>query len=350
MMKRKMTAIACLLLSASLFPACGYEVEQIERKIAPQNGIVQSVTPVAEQIVETVVEEVAVPAPELTPVKPVMSKDQLLYKCMNTLVYLDQLSGHTEMKYTKNSPNLTVGDFCYDFIAEKYQSEVDLVSLTNPDEVFMTSEYFVDKNEFVEFQDYKDGSAEDVYQLRTDNFTRSSLNLKDEYPEYKEADTAQRTTSVKKENLYATAGQDPTCAHEIAGCFMPQEMSAGLLTSLADWEIVEIAEFEGRDCAFIEGKGGDYGERLGIFTYELVVDTETGIWMQFEGWDDAGTLQSYIYTDNMKFGKDAEQPVLISPEMVSKKIEENNYVKSGKSNLTLEAYLEEKQYLEEQAE
>ncbi len=350
MMKRKMTAIACLLLSAALLSACGYEVEQIEGEIAPRDYVAQSVTPVVERFTETVVEEVAMPAPELTPVKPVMSKDQLLYKCMNTLVYLDQLSGHTEILYGKNSPNVYSGDFCYDFIDEVYTSFSDTVTLsTDPPEVVQMDEYYVSKEEVVFFRDNKD-DAPDIYQFSMDAITRSSLDLPDAYPEYKEADAVQRTTSVKRDDLYATAGQDPTYAHELAGCFMPQEMSAGLLTSLADWEIVEIAEFEGRNCAFVEGKGGDYGERLGIFTYELVVDTETGIWMQFEGWDDAGTLQSYIYTDNMKFGKDAEQPVLISPEMVSKKFEENNYEKSPSSFLTLEQYLEEKQYLEEQAE
>lgn len=341
-MKRKITAIGCLLLSAALLSACGYEVEQLEGDAEPLRNVSRSASPVVQQIAETVAVEAAVPVPELTPIEPVISKDQLFYKCMNTLVYLDQLSGHTEMKYTKNSPSLTVGDFCYDFTAEQYHSAVDLVSLADPDETIMESEYFVNKDEIVAFQDYKDGVTEDVYQLRTGGITRSALDLPDEYPVDEEANPAQKTSAASSAALYATMGQDPTYAHEIAGCFMPQEMSSGLLTDQTNWGIVEIADFEGRDCAFIEGKGGSYGERLGIDTYQLVVDVETGIWMKFEGWDDAGILQSYIYTENVKFGEDAEKPVLLTAEMVSGKIEENNYVRSGKSNLSLEEYLKEK--------
>lgn len=77
----------------------------------------------------------------------------------------------------------------------------------------------------------------------------------------------------------------------------PQEMAFGYLEDFSKWDVIEETTVAGRDCYLVEGTlDGDYAQKLHAYDYKLFVDQETGILLQYENYDQNGTLTDKLET------------------------------------------------------
>lgn len=70
------------------------------------------------------------------------------------------------------------------------------------------------------------------------------------------------------------------------------------------WEISGDTKYLGRDAVVIKGTAEDYGKKFNTATFEMIVDKETGILLELQGYDENGEPSSYIKTTEISF----EQP------------------------------------------
>lgn len=249
-----------------------------------------------------------------------LTKDQLYYRCLNTLEYLDQLSGSVTIFTGCNSPDIMQGSFAFDFTKDIYHAIVEHLDVADKTNCTQTNEYYSNSGDVVELTNYH-GSQQNTYTIDHNGFSMEDVSFAGLCPENPEVNPDSPITSIQdltQEQLYATMGQDPTNAHELAACFMPQEMTIGYLENFNNWEIFGTSEVQGRTYAMIQGTAEpDYGSRFGVETFSIVVDQETGIWMHFEGYDADGKVQSYLYTENIQFGNNANQVPVFSEKETS---------------------------------
>lgn len=61
------------------------------------------------------------------------------------------------------------------------------------------------------------------------------------------------------------------------------------------WDITGQATYEGRNCAVIEGVADpSYGDKFDVTTFIMYVDSETGILLKYEGFNEEGTKTDFI--------------------------------------------------------
>lgn len=351
----------CLLSVFTLLTvtSCGYAVEEIEGNApAPAENVQAEV-----QLENAPAEEIPTeqPTTEATPIleddglaKPgnmqdtVLSKEELYYRCMNTLLYMDQLSGHIVSKDTKDSPTVFDGTIAYDFVEKKYYT-VSTSWLADDLECCVdVAEVFVNDGIRTSFQNIKEGAEKfqnGTIQQDTYDITKGIAFDKNNYTIEVPKDSAKAALHewgadealTNEPSFYLTNGLDPTGAHELAGCFVPQEMSSGFMSDFSKWEIAGTEELDGRTCAVVKGTTTEsYGNQLGLASFEIWVDQETGVWLWYEGYDENGEVQSYVYADNMRFGSEAQPVTCLTKELLHEKLDGGQYQLSSYSIMDAE--------------
>lgn len=82
----------------------------------------------------------------------------------------------------------------------------------------------------------------------------------------------------------------------------PQEIAFGFLANEELWEISDKTDFLGRKCIIISGiTEREYGEKLNVEKFVMTIDNETGILLNFEGYDTDGYLTNYSKTTDINF-------------------------------------------------
>lgn len=110
---------------------------------------------------------------------------------------------------------------------------------------------------------------------------------------------------------------DPTNIDSSSMCIFPQVFAMGFLYDTDLWEINGIVDYNGHECWQISGcTSPEYGAKLNVEEFDFLVDTKTGVLMKYEGRDKEGNLTDYMYSDNIKFGKDAESVKRFHREML----------------------------------
>ena len=94
------------------------------------------------------------------------------------------------------------------------------------------------------------------------------------------------------------------------------------------WKITGTESCYGRECAVIEGVSNDYGARWNITHFTIKVDIVTGTWLFFEGYNDEGTVNAYLYTENLTFSDTENSYPTIMPEEIRLKINEGYTITS----------------------
>lgn len=273
----------------------------------------------------------------------VLTKDLLYYRCMNSLLYLDQLSGTITAKGSYRSPFVVSGNVSFDFLADSYNASIRSISAQDGETWCYTTETVKSGELLAEFTDfaegYTDGAAypEDCYRVAANYraFSRAAFtNAETEWN-----GQALSVSEMTNADLYATAGQDPTGVHELGGCFIPQEMTSGYLEDFSAWEITGTDEMYGRECVRVEGTASDaYGAKMGVETFAVLVDVQTGIWLWYEGYDAQGTVQSYVYTEDMRFGAQADKAEPLTADLLEEKLAAGQYTMSGDSIMPAEIF------------
>lgn len=87
----------------------------------------------------------------------------------------------------------------------------------------------------------------------------------------------------------------------------PQTLTFGLLTDMDNWDIVDVTNYLDRDAIVIEGTISDpiYSEKINAKDFRLIVDSETGIILEFTGYDSEGNETESIETTNINIIKDS---------------------------------------------
>ena len=258
-----------------------------------------------------------------------LTKDQLYYKCLNTILYKDKLSGETNIRYRADSKDTVSGSFQFDYIKGIYHSEFTFT--LDDGSVYSETEKFNNSTEMVELYNYPEKEKKD-YMVFTDGMCpsidrtyfvdRCPVNPKDEVAVANAKATNKKyytsIDQISETELMQIGVSDPSGAGAIAGSFCPTEMTLGYLKNFDNWEITGTKEYQGRNCTVVQGiSEKDYGNKMGVDNFEILVDTETGVWMQYEGYDAYGNVVSYVYTKNLCFGDNAEDVPLFSKNMAN---------------------------------
>lgn len=92
-----------------------------------------------------------------------------------------------------------------------------------------------------------------------------------------------------------------TNADWAATSLFSQDLIFGFLTDLDSWDITGVEEYLGRQVIVICGSTADvaYAEKLHCNTFEMRFDIESGILLDFEGYDSDGMLSQYLKTEEI---------------------------------------------------
>lgn len=96
---------------------------------------------------------------------------------------------------------------------------------------------------------------------------------------------------------------NPTNVHYASTISLfPQEMAFGFLSNENLWKISEKTQYLGRDCTILEGTTDkNYGAKLSVNRFVMIVDDESGIILKFEGYDSNDNLTQYSTTTSVSF-------------------------------------------------
>ena len=109
---------------------------------------------------------------------------------------------------------------------------------------------------------------------------------------------------------------DPIRIPEVSISLFPQSLAVRYLADFEQWQIRETRACQNRTCAVVTGTI-PATEQDAVSQFEIFVDQETGILMQYEGYDSSHSIIDYIYTENMQFEKDAAPVPVFSQNDIS---------------------------------
>ncbi len=83
----------------------------------------------------------------------------------------------------------------------------------------------------------------------------------------------------------------------------PQELTFALLSDQNNWEIENTTYYLGRKAIIIRGtvKDSAYAEKIGAVDFQLTVDLESGIILEFRGFDTYGNETENLKTTEINF-------------------------------------------------
>lgn len=236
--------------------------------------------------------------PETETAPEELTKELLYSRSASTIRNLHRFFGHIEIR-TCNISFILAGNVELDFDANAFHG---LVWQSDPEtgQQITVLERYVSDQRLAEFLEYTEYDC-----LYPDGSTEHTEAHKCSYVEY-----------------HYAPSNDPTGLHELGTCFCPQEITAGYLSDLNSWDITGIENYQGRECAVLEGTTGSYGARWNVTHWKIIMDIETGVWLFYEGYAEDETVQDYMYTSDIKFDHPDMAVPLITEEEIDSKIAE----------------------------
>ena len=111
---------------------------------------------------------------------------------------------------------------------------------------------------------------------------------------------------------------NPTNVPEASISLFPQEMTFGFLKNKELWDIEGIEKYDGKECYHITGKTEEeYGNKLNVSKFDFMVDVNTGVLLQYMGYDEIGNISDYMYTDGISFEDSAENVKAFSENLIT---------------------------------
>ncbi len=85
-------------------------------------------------------------------------------------------------------------------------------------------------------------------------------------------------------------------------CIFPQSLGMALLNDMNNWDIVGVREFLGRNAVVIRGSvtDSDYAQKISSNSFEMTVDLETGVLLEFKGFS-GDKLTQHIEMTSIRF-------------------------------------------------
>jgi len=233
------------------------------------------------------------------------TQDDIFYKMLNAIDYYTQVSGKIiDAEGNINTPiTIEFQSNLEDVSAYSTYSVSDLTSRTNS--IIQDKEYYIENGVRTELDNINDTYLQDCDVLTPDE----NLPLV-----YSREMTNDNRITVDEEGIKCYQYRcNITNVHGASICIFPQEMAFGFLEDKSLWSIKETTTYLNRQCWSIEGQTEpDYGDKLGVNTFTFLVDTQTGVLLKYEGFDDDGNLSDYMYAENINFDNSAEDVQTLS--------------------------------------
>lgn len=230
------------------------------------------------------------------------TKEDIFYMMLNTIFYFDKVSG-TVMFNTDDPNAVNVDDFQCSLSDKQSYSD-------------FTQCYITDKNNI----GFDSLSAPFFKNIRYCNgYDEIDVSPKSKAYRCKEggAITIDDVIKIPDESRISTADDGmplynmlttPTNVSSASMCIQPQEITFGFLSDFDLWNIEEITKFSDRTCYVINGKASaEYGASLNVADFKLMVDVQTGVILQYEGYDSNGNISNFMYTKDLQFEDKAKK-------------------------------------------
>lgn len=201
------------------------------------------------------------------------NKQELFDMMLNTIDYYNTISGkfidatligeEKTIDFMVDIPNQT----CY----ESY----------NSDEVSLERYYLKDNEQLMQY----DNSSKN-YSIGSMDINPREIGCLD--------DKERKSIADDGNPSYLYRGQ-PAGTSFCNACIQPQELTFGFLSDFSLWDITGHENYLNRDCYVIEGTSqGGYNQKLNTYTFKMLVDTNTGVLLNLEGYDDNGNLSIWL--------------------------------------------------------
>ncbi|WP_295218372.1 hypothetical protein [Ruminococcus sp.] len=252
----------------------------------------------------------------------IATKDEIYYMMLNSIDYYDSISGTVYFSCGDDMRIINSVQFqcvlsnmsAYEHYTQFYSNGDMTCTLTNVTEevsLFSTDEMIWDK------EIYCSDRAMIVADNQDETFQDESFN----------AISLESACAIENSERISVAEDgepcyqyrtNPTNLPDASLCLFPQEMAFGFLTEQSLWEIDGIENLNGRNCYHINGHTTeDYGNKLNVETFEFLVDCNTGVLLQYIGYDCDGEISDYLYTEDVQFEDEAETVTAFSENMIT---------------------------------
>lgn len=245
-----------------------------------------------------------IPVEKLTP----ETKQDYYHKMLNAVDYYNTVSGSFVTNYlSQGSQEKTVVSYQVDMVnnvsheivkgpnddSEVYVDKDKLIYVNNSDKSVITSNQIFTKVD--ELAGYND-----------DYVMRTQSDIKKAKAEFEKvfADDKRITVDENGDKHYLNRLDLTNLCISSSHSLLPQGLTFGYLSNQDMWEISGDTKYLGRDAVVIKGTAEDYGKKFNTATFEMIVDKETGILLELQGYDENGEPSSYIKTTDISF----EQP------------------------------------------
>lgn len=244
-----------------------------------------------------------IPVEQLTP----ETKQDYYHKMLNAIDYYNTVSGSFKTNYLgNNNTEETVVSYQVDMINNNCYEHMS--NEANDSEVYVGDEKIIDINNIskskrkspIYFTKVSElaGYNDSVLQVKNDvEQARKRLNEKF-------ADENRVTVDENGDTHCLNRLNSTNLCISASYSLLPQGLTFGYLSNQDMWEISGDTEYLGRNAVVIKGTAGDYGKKFNTSTFEMIVDKETGILLELQGYDENGNPSEYIKTTEISF----EQP------------------------------------------
>jgi len=236
------------------------------------------------------------------------SKDDIYYMMLNSIDYFDKVSGTVYYPSPDDKSVINVVDFQSDLsdtsvysnykqiCSEEEFSEKNVIkNVNNSNKIIWDQDIYGSKDKSVIAEHIKKTYTESCYDM-------VSLDEVSDIPD------KERITKAEDGQPCYNYRINPTNLPEASICLFPQEMAFGFLTDRSMWDISDIINVNGNLCYHIKGHTNkEYGKKLNVATFEFYVDVNTGVLLKYIGYDNDGLISDYMYTENIKFDKNASK-------------------------------------------
>jgi hypothetical protein len=95
-------------------------------------------------------------------------------------------------------------------------------------------------------------------------------------------------------------------------CIFPQSLGMALLSDMDNWDVTGVRQFLGRNAVVIRGSvtDSDYAQKISSSSFEMTVDLETGVLLEFKGFSDEKLTQHIEMTSIRFLGSGEDNGIL----------------------------------------
>lgn len=335
-MKRTMSFLlsAVMVVTCVMFPAKASATGEPEKEYS-ENEIGQ----------ETILQQETELAPENTETLMLLAvlgtdnyKENIFNNILNSVDYYDAVEGSFETTLWREDGQATIVSYGSDITAQKSYQEIS--SEEEAYEIYVSAgeKYTIDLNkgtrkiENVGFED-------EIYSREKQDH---SIYTTATYEEAVARTTTARIGEKDGSPIYYYRNDLTNCDYAAVSIF-PQTLTFGLLSNFEDWEIVATKTFLGRNAIVLQGKISDpvYSEKINAKTFELVVDANTGIVLEFTGYDELGNETESIKTNRISVTENAANQKTAVATLVDESLNEyKGYELSVRTMSLDEGYVE----------